>query len=62
MDPTMSTSTKIELMNKLRLRYQNAGRKHRSKLITQAVDLMGLTCFPKDGHRKSRVLLIKGSA
>ena len=48
MDPTMSTSTKIELMNKLRLRYQNAGRKHRSKLITQAVDLMGY-------HRKAAI-------
>ena len=44
----MCTSTKIELMNKLRQRYQNAGRKHRSKLITQAVDLMGY-------HRKAAI-------
>lgn len=34
MDQTMSTSTKIELMNKLRHRYQGTGREHRSKLRT----------------------------
>jgi hypothetical protein len=48
MDKLMSTSTKMDVMNKLRSRYTNAGRKHRSKLIDQAVDLMGY-------HRKAAI-------
>jgi hypothetical protein len=48
MDPTMSTSTKNEMMKKLRWRYKSAGREYRSKLIDQAVDLMGY-------HRKAAI-------
>jgi hypothetical protein len=48
MDKMMSTSTKMDVMNKLRRRYENAGRKHRSLLINQAVDLMGY-------HRKAAI-------
>jgi hypothetical protein len=52
MDQTMSASTKKEVMNKLRQRYQNAGREHKSKLIEQAVALMGY-------HRKAAIRALK---
>ena len=48
MDANMSQNTKIELLEKLRRRYQTAGKTYRIKLIDQAVDLMGY-------HRKSAI-------
>ena len=44
----MSKRTKTEVMNKLRHRYKSAGREHKSKLIDQAVALMGY-------HRKAAI-------
>jgi hypothetical protein len=48
MDKTMSQNTRAEILNKLRRRYQNAGREHKRKLLDQAQDLLGY-------HRKSAV-------
>ena len=44
----MSASTKNQVMDKLRRRYQSAGREHKSKLIDEAVSLMGY-------HRKAAI-------
>lgn len=44
----MSQNTKSELMEKLRHRYETAGKIHRSRLIDQAVEMMGY-------HRKSAI-------
>jgi hypothetical protein len=48
MDKTMSASTKKEVMNKLRRRYQTAGREHKTKPIDQAIAVMGY-------HRKAAI-------
>jgi hypothetical protein len=57
MDANMSQNTKQEVLTKLRWRYVTAGMEYRSKLIDQAVELMGY-------HRKSaiRALRPKGRA
>ena len=44
----MSLSTRMEVLEKLRRRYVNAGREHKSKLIDQAVQLLGY-------HRKAAI-------
>jgi hypothetical protein len=48
MDANMSVNTRSEMMIKLRSRYRNAGFKHRTKLIDQAVADFGY-------HRKSAI-------
>jgi hypothetical protein len=37
----MSQRTKSEIMSKLRRRYENAGPQHKTKLINEAVALLG---------------------
>lgn len=44
----MSQTTRKEVLNKLRWRYQTAGLEHKRKLLTQAQDLLGY-------HRKSAI-------
>src|SRR5580765_2921363 len=46
MDKTMSKPTRIELLRKLRRRYESAGVEHKRKLLDQAQELLGY-------HRKS---------
>ena len=48
MDKTMSQTTRAEVINQLRRRYQTAGQEYKRKLLTQAQDLLGY-------HRKSAV-------
>jgi hypothetical protein len=48
MDKDMSQSTRREVLEKLRRRYQTAGAEHKRKLIDQAVALLGY-------HRKSAI-------
>jgi hypothetical protein len=48
MDKTMSTRTKKEVMSKLRQRYEAAGREHKTRLIDQAIAVMGY-------HRKAAI-------
>src|ERR1039457_6456606 len=48
MDKNMSQSTRTEVLEKLRRRYQTAGAEHKRKLIDQAVALLGY-------HRKSAI-------
>ncbi len=54
MDKTMSTNTKREVMNKLRCRYATAGRQHKTKLLDQAVAVMGY-------HRKAAIRALKSA-
>ena len=51
----MSATTKQELLAKLRQRYASAGPEHKSKLINQAVNLLGY-------HRKAAIRALNGSA
>jgi hypothetical protein len=55
MDETMSAKTKLEVLTKLRWRYVKAGREYKSKLIGQAVSLLGY-------HRKAAIRALNGSA
>src|SRR5712671_5953369 len=48
MDKTMSKRTGIELLTKLRRRYETAGAEHKRKLLDQAQELLGY-------HRKSAI-------
>src|SRR3954465_3806831 len=48
MDKTMSQPTRIEVLKKLRRRYESAGQEHKRKLLDQAQELLGY-------HRKSAV-------
>jgi len=48
MDKTMSKRTRIELLTKLRRRYETAGAEHKRKLLDQAQELLGY-------HRKSAI-------
>src|SRR2546426_10049739 len=41
MDKTMSQPTRIEVLKKLRRRYQSAGAEHKGKLLDQAQELLG---------------------
>lgn len=51
----MSKQTKNEVMSKLRWRYQSAGREHKTKLIDQAVALLGY-------HRKAAIRALGAAA
>src|SRR5687767_11560463 len=54
MDKTMSTTTKTELMVKLRRRYLTAGLEYKGKLIDEAVTLLGY-------HRKAAIRALNGT-
>lgn len=51
----MSQSTRIEVLEKLRRRYQAAGAEHKTKLIDQAVQLLGY-------HRKAAIRALRQGA
>lgn len=51
----MSASTKKEVMNKLRRHYQSAGREHKTKLIDQAIAVMGY-------HRKAAIRALRAAS
>jgi hypothetical protein len=53
MDETMSTTTKTEVMVKMRRRYLTAGLEHKGKLIDEAVCLFGY-------HRKAAIRALNG--
>ena len=48
MDKSMKNSTRMQVLEKLRRRYQTAGLEHKTKLIEQAVELLGY-------HRKAAI-------
>jgi hypothetical protein len=52
MDKTMSQSTRIEVLKKLRRRYESAGQAHKRKLLDQAQELLGY-------HRKSAIRALR---
>jgi hypothetical protein len=54
MDETMSTTTKTEMMVKMRRRYSTAGWEHKGKLIDEAVSLLGY-------HRKAAIRALNGT-
>jgi hypothetical protein len=54
MDETMSTTTKTEMMVKLRRRYLTAGWEYKGKLIDEAVSLLGY-------HRKAAIRALNGT-
>jgi hypothetical protein len=54
MDETMSTTTKAEIMVKMRRRYLTAGWEHKGKLIDEAVALLGY-------HRKAAIRALNGT-
>src|ERR1051325_2342885 len=57
MHPKMSQQTRVEVLEKLRGRYARAGLEHKSKIISQVVELFGY-------HRKAaiRALRLKAPA
>src|SRR5437899_5808912 len=55
MDKTMSKPTRIELLRKLRRRYESAGAEHKRKLLDQAQELLGY-------HRKSAIRALRAPA
>src|SRR5437899_9164678 len=55
MDETMSTTTKTQILVKMRRRYLSAGLEHKGKLIDQAVSLLGY-------HRKAAIRALNGSS
>ena len=55
MDETMSTTTKAQILVKMRRRYLTAGLEHKGKLIDEAVSLLGY-------HRKAAIRALNGSA
>jgi hypothetical protein len=52
MDKTMSQMTRLELLTKLRRRYESAGAEHKSKLLDQAQELLGY-------HRKAAIRALR---
>jgi hypothetical protein len=55
MDKTMSKRTRIEVLQKLRRRYETAGAEHKRKLLDQAQELLGY-------HRKAAIRALRQSA
>ena len=55
MDKTMSNTTRVELLVKLRRRYESAGAEHKRKLLDQAQELLGY-------HRKSAIRALRAKA
>jgi hypothetical protein len=55
MDKTMSKRTRIEVLQKLRRRYETAGAEHKRKLLDQAQELLGY-------HRKAAIRALRQRA
>jgi hypothetical protein len=55
MDKTMSQTTRVEVLQKLRRRYESAGQEHKRKLLDQAQELLGY-------HRKSAIRALRAPA
>jgi hypothetical protein len=55
MDKTMSKRTRIEVLQKLRRRYETAGAEHKRKLLAQAQELLGY-------HRKAAIRALRQPA
>jgi hypothetical protein len=55
MDKSMNPTTRSQVLEKLRRRYQTAGAEHKRKLIDQAVQLLGY-------HRKSAIRSLRAPA
>jgi hypothetical protein len=55
MDKDMNRKTRVEVLAKLRRRYQTAGTEHKRKLLDQAVQLLGY-------HRKSAIRALRAPA
>jgi hypothetical protein len=55
MDKTMSQQTRIEVLQKLRRRYEHAGAEHKRKLLDQAQELLGY-------HRKAAIRALRAPA
>jgi hypothetical protein len=55
MDKTMSKRTRIEVLRKLRRRYETAGAEHKRKLLDQAQELLGY-------HRKAAIRALRQPA
>src|SRR5271165_781816 len=55
MDKSMNSTTRSQVLEKLRRRYQTAGAEHKRKLIDQAVQLLGY-------HRKSAIRSLRAPA
>jgi len=55
MDKLMSQPTRIEVLRKLRRRYESAGQEHKRKLLDQAQELLGY-------HRKSAIRALHAPA
>jgi hypothetical protein len=54
MDKTMNQTTRTEVLERLRRRYQSAGAEHKSKLLDQAQELLGY-------HRKAAIRSLRAS-
>jgi hypothetical protein len=52
MDKTMNQSTRVEVLKKLRRRYESAGAEHKRKLLDQAQELLGY-------HRKAAIRALR---
>ena len=50
----MSQSTRKQVLEKLRRRYENAGAEHKRKLLDQAVQLLGY-------HRKAAIRALRAA-
>jgi len=55
MDKNMSQTTRKQVLEKLRRRYENAGAEHKRKLLDQAVELLGY-------HRKAAIRALRRRA
>jgi hypothetical protein len=55
MDKSMSQPTRVEVLSKLRRRYESAGQEHKRKLLDQAQELLGY-------HRKSAIRALRAPA
>jgi len=55
MDKDMNKSTRIQVLEKLQRRYENAGAEHKHKLLDQAVQLLGY-------HRKAAIRALRRRA
>ena len=55
MDQSMNYSTRMQVLEKLRRRYKTAGWEHKTKLIDQAVQLLGY-------HRKAAIRALRSAA
>src|SRR5437763_2381506 len=55
MDKMINRTTRIEVLKKLRRRYESAGQEHKRKLLDQAQELLGY-------HRKAAIRALRAPA